>query len=41
VLLIVLGVARMAWRFLRHNEEPQAGGSLGNQLFGHTKKRSE
>jgi hypothetical protein len=39
VLLFVLGVARMAWRFLRQNEQPEAGGSLGHQLFGRTKRR--
>ncbi len=39
VLLIGLGVARMAWRFLRQNEEPEAGGSMGRQMFGRTKKR--
>ena len=44
LLLIVLGVARVAWRFLHDNEEPQAGGSMGYQLFGRfgrSKKRSE
>ncbi|MBA3476752.1 MAG: hypothetical protein H0T10_08390 [Actinobacteria bacterium] len=41
LLLIVLGVARVAWRFLHDNEEPQAGGSMGRQLFGRTKKRAE
>ena len=40
LLLILLGVARVAWRFLHDNEEPQAGGSMGHQLFGR-KKRSE
>jgi len=39
VLVAVLGLGRMAWRILRHNEEMQSGGSMGRQMFGRTKEK--
>jgi len=39
VLVLVLGIARMAWRILRHNEEMQSGGSLGTQALGRSAKK--
>jgi len=39
VLLIVMAfvafvIGRMVWRFIRGDEQPEAGGSFGWQLFG-------
>jgi hypothetical protein len=41
--LVVLDVARMAWRIWRHDEEMQPGGSSSRQMFGRTgnRKRAE
>ena len=39
VLVAMLGMGRIAWRFWYHNEEKQAGGSLGRQMFGRTKEK--
>ena len=37
VLLPLIGLGRMAWRILLHDEEPQPGGSLSRQMFGRRK----
>ena len=42
LVLSLIGVGRMAWRVLRHNEQMEAGGSLSQQMFKrYEKKRSE
>jgi hypothetical protein len=35
---IALLIGRMVWRFIREDAEPEAGGSLGRQLFGRHKE---
>jgi hypothetical protein len=40
VLLVVVQIGRMAWRFLRGDEDMEAGGSLGWQLFGRRKEKA-
>ena len=40
VALTVVQIARMAWRFLRGDEDLESGGSFGWQLFG-TRKDQE
>jgi len=40
VLFPLLGLAPMAWRIFRRNEEPEHGGSLGRQLLGRNKRRA-
>ena len=32
VVLVVIGLALMAWRLIRLNEEPEQGGSYGHQF---------
>jgi hypothetical protein len=34
----VLVLGRMAWRFLRDDEQPEAAGSFGRQFFGRRRK---
>lgn len=34
LLAAVVGLGWMAWRMVRRNEEMEAGGSLGRQMFG-------
>ncbi len=41
VLVAMLGMGRRAWRFWYHNEEKQAGGSLGRQMSRRAKGRKE
>ncbi len=38
VAIMVLGLVRFAWRFVRGNEEMEAGGSYGRQMFGRRKR---
>lgn len=33
LLLPLLGMAPMAWRILRHNEEMEPGSSIGREVF--------
>jgi hypothetical protein len=37
LVLMLAGVARILWRLSRGEEEMEAGGSLGRQLFGRHK----
>jgi hypothetical protein len=34
LVLVGLGLVRFAWRIWRRREEPEPGGSLGDQLLG-------
>jgi hypothetical protein len=38
--LMLAGAARLLWRVYRGDEEMEAGGSLGRQLFGRHKRVS-
>ena len=40
LLLVVVQIGRMAWRFLRGDEDMEAGGSFGWQLFGGRKEKA-
>jgi len=37
-VLVLLGMGRMAWRILRHNEQLEPGGSYSSQVFGRAKR---
>jgi hypothetical protein len=39
VVLVVFAFARMGWRLVRGNEQPDAGGSWGDQLTRRGKRR--
>ena len=39
VLLVVVQIGRMAWRFLRGDEDMVSGDSFGWQLFGNRKDK--
>ncbi len=39
VLLTVVQIARMGWRFLRGDEDLESGGSFGWQVFGGRKEK--
>lgn len=41
LLVAAFGLARMAWRIVRGNEEMEAGGSLGDQLLGTRNRKDE
>lgn len=40
VLVIVVGMVRMAWRVFHGNEEMEAGGSMGDQMRSAKRKRA-
>jgi len=40
VALTVVQIARMAWRFLRGDEDLESGDSFGWQLFGGRKRKN-
>ena len=38
--LVLFGLIRMAWRIVRGNEQMEAGGSLGTQFLGRSRRKS-
>lgn len=34
LVVALVGMGRMAWRLVHHNEQIEAGGSLGDQILG-------
>jgi hypothetical protein len=41
LLLPLLWIVPTAWRTFVRNEEPEAGGSLGRQVLGRSRKRRQ
>lgn len=39
LLTVAVGLGRMAWRLIRGHEEMEAGGSMGDQMFGSKARR--